>query len=215
MKYHGAIFDLDGVLVDTAKYHYLAWKELAGNLGFEFTAEQNEWLKGVSRIDSLNILLEAGGMQNRFSQKEKEEMASWKNDRYVRFVTELNSSELLAGAEPLLTELRSRNVKIALGSASKNAQMILKNTGIFLFFDAIVDGNSVSRAKPDPQIFLLGADALGLANSDCVVLEDSEAGLQAARRAGILAVGIGNRRNLQSADEVYPNLLKFETDRYF
>lgn len=215
MSYAGAVFDLDGVLVDTAKYHYLAWKELAGNLGFLFTPEQNERLKGVSRMDSLNFLLEAGGMTDRFRQEEKERLAAWKNDRYVKLISSMDSSELLDGAVELLTRLKARGVKLALGSASKNAPLILKNVGISALFDKVVDGNSVTRTKPDPQVFLLAARALDLAGSDCVVFEDAEAGLQAAKRAGMFAIGIGDKKNLPSADAVYKNLIRFPCDHYF
>jgi beta-phosphoglucomutase len=215
MSYAGAVFDLDGVLVDTAKYHYQAWKELAGRLGFLFTPEQNKKLKGVSRLDSLNLLLKAGGLQNRFRQEEKERMAAWKNRRYVELISSMDSSELLGGATELLTELKARGVKIALGSASKNAPLILKNVGISSLFDAAMDGNNVTRTKPDPQVFLLAARALNLVESVCAVFEDAEAGLQAAKRAGMYAIGIGSQKDLPSADVVFKSLTDFPCDRYF
>ncbi len=215
MKYDGAIFDLDGVLVDTARYHYLAWKELAHKLGFEFTPEQNEKLKGVSRMDSLNLLLETGGMKDRFSQEEKEKMAAWKNCRYVASISSMDSSELLEGTLELLNKLKARGIKLALGSSSKNAPLILKSTGISPLFDAVIDGNCVTRAKPDPQIFLLAAKGLGLPGNRCVVFEDAEAGLQAAKRGGMCAVGIGSRKDLPSADAVYRNLPQFPLGDYF
>ena len=215
MSYRCAIFDLDGVLVDTAKYHYLAWKELAGQLGFHFTPEQNERLKGVSRMTSLNILLEIGGMQNSFSDEEKESMAARKNTRYVEFISKMNSSELLDGALELLQTLKNRGVKIALGSASRNSPLILKNVGITSFFDVIIDGNSVTNAKPDPEVFTLGANRLQIPYADCLVFEDSAAGIQAAKSTGMFAVGIGERKNLPFADVVYQNLKKFNVDKYF
>ncbi len=215
MNFRCAIFDLDGVLVDTAKYHYLAWKELARQLGFEFLPEQNERLKGVSRMTSLNILLETGGLQNRFSEEEKERMAAKKNARYIEYVSQMEESELLAGAKELLQQLKTRGIKTALGSASKNAPLILNNVGIAPLFDVIVDGNRISTAKPNPEVFTLGADMLRIPYSSCLVFEDSEAGLQAAKRAGMYAIGIGNEKNLPSADIVYPCLKEFETDRYF
>nr|WP_319488791.1 beta-phosphoglucomutase [uncultured Caproiciproducens sp.] len=210
-----AIFDLDGVLVDTAKYHYLAWKELADRLEFDFSTEQNERLKGVSRMDSLNILLEIGGMENHFSDAEKEKMAAEKNARYVEYISKMDSSELLNGALALLNELKKRGVKIALGSASKNSPLILKKVGIASLFDVIVDGNDVSRAKPDPEVFTLGAGRLSISYPECAVFEDSEAGLQAAKRAGMTGIGIGDRKNLPSANAVYENLAQIPIDRYF
>ncbi|HCB90746.1 MAG TPA: beta-phosphoglucomutase [Ruminococcaceae bacterium] len=215
VRYRGAVFDLDGVLVDTSKFHYLAWKELAEKLGFEFTPGQNERLKGVSRMESLDLLLRAGGLQGRFSQREKERLAAWKNRRYVERVRRMDASDLLDGAEDLLRTLRGAGVKTALGSASKNAPLVLRMTGILPLFDAVVDGNRITRAKPDPQVFLLGAAALGLAPEDCVVFEDSRAGLQAAKSAGMGAVGIGSPRTLGGADAVYPRLPEIELDRFF
>lgn len=215
MKYQCALFDLDGVLVDTAKYHYLAWKELADQLGFDFTLQHNERLKGVSRMASLDILLEIGQMQDRFTEAEKEKLASEKNDRYVAFIHKMDASELLDGALELLRELRQRGIKIALGSASKNAPLILDRTGISSYFDAIVDGNSVSKAKPDPEVFKLGADKLNVPYRACAVFEDSQAGLEAAKAAEMLAIGIGEAGNLTQADIVYRNLKEIEVDKYF
>lgn len=215
MKYQGALFDLDGVLVDTAKYHYLAWKELANRLGFDFTEQQNERLKGVSRLASLDILLEIGQMKDRFTEQEKEELAGEKNTKYVEYISKMDASELLEGALELLRDLRMKGIKIALGSASKNAPMILDRTGIAAYFDTIVDGNSVSKAKPDPEVFKLGADKLNLPYQACVVFEDSQAGLEAAKAIGMLAIGIGEAANLTEADIVYRNLKEIEVDHYF
>ena len=186
----GAIFDLDGVIVDTAKYHYLAWKELAARLGFFFKESDNERLKGVSRMTSLEILLEVGGIT-----------ATEKNTRYVEMLGSLNKSELLEGAEDYLKKLKSEGVLIALGSASKNAPMILEKLGITEYFDAIVDGNSVSSAKPDPEVFLKGAELLGLNPADCVVFEDSQAGIEAARNAGCGVVAVDKGGVLFDADK--------------
>ncbi len=187
----GAIFDLDGVIVDTAKYHYLAWKELAAELGFEFKESDNERLKGVSRMRSLEILLEVGGIDA--TEEEKKVMAERKNNRYVEMLQSLDSSELLEGAEAYLRQLKREGVRISLGSASKNAPLILDKLGIRDLFDAIVDGNSVSKAKPDPEVFLKGAEMLGLSPADCVVFEDSQAGIEAARNAGcgVIAIDVG------------------------
>ena len=203
-KYEAGIFDLDGVIVDTAKYHYLAWRNLAQQLGFEFTEKDNQRLKGVSRIRSLEILLEVGGLT--LDNERKIELAKQKNEEYVAYIKQLDRSELLPGAEACLHQLREKGIKTALGSASKNAPLILKNLEITRLFDAIIDGNKVSKAKPDPEVFLLGAQAIGAPPAACIVFEDAEAGLQAARTAGMYAVGIGRAEELPSADIVFPGL---------
>lgn len=200
----GALFDLDGVIVDTAKYHYLAWKRLAEELGFEFTEVHNEKLKGVSRMRSLEILLEVGGISS--TEEEMMVMAEKKNNWYVEYIKKMDESEILNGAREYLLKLKGEGIKIALGSASKNAPMILQNLGITDLFDAIIDGNKVSKAKPDPEVFILGAKELGLEPADCVVYEDAEAGIEAARRAGMGTVGIGKRNILKEADMVIKGL---------
>ena len=194
-----AIFDLDGVIVDTAKYHYIAWKELADRLGFEFTHEHNERLKGVSRVRSLEILLEIGKMENKFSEEEKEKMAAEKNKRYVEYISKLKKDELLPGSKELLLELREKGIKTGLGSASKNARQILDSLEITDLFDIIIDGTSTSKAKPDPEVFVLGAKALGIDPKDCVVFEDAQAGIEAALAAGMTAIGVGSAENLKGA----------------
>ncbi len=199
-----ALFDLDGVIVDTAKFHYLAWRELANGLGFDLSEEQNEKLKGISRMESLDVILGMGGVA--LPDDEKLRLATIKNGRYVEMIKTIDASEILRGAKEYLIELRARGVKIALGSASKNAEIILKNLGILPLFDAIIDGNKVSRSKPDPEVFLLGAQALGVAPSECVVYEDAAAGVEAAKAGGMYAVGIGLASNLPRADIVVPGL---------
>jgi beta-phosphoglucomutase len=200
----GALFDLDGVIVDTAKYHYIAWKKLANELGFNFNESDNERLKGVSRARSLEILLEIGGLT--FSDEEKLALATKKNEWYVEYIKGMDESEILKGAKDYLIKLRESGVKIALGSASKNALMILNNLKIVDLFDTIVDGNKVSKAKPDPEVFALGAKELGLQPEDCVVFEDAEAGVEAAKRAGMKVVGIGKKEILKEADMVINGL---------
>lgn len=200
----GAIFDLDGVLVDTAVYHYAAWKELANKLGFEFTEADNERLKGVSRMKSLEILLSVGNITADDEQKEK--WAREKNERYVKLLDNLSEESLLSGAKDYLTKLRKESILIALGSASKNAPLILKRTGIADMFDAVVDGNSVSKAKPDPEIFLKGAELLGLNPCDCTVFEDSQAGIEAARTGGFSVVAIDKYNVLKNADKYITSL---------
>lgn len=200
----GAIFDLDGVIVDTAKYHYLAWRSLAKRLGFEFTEEDNERLKGVSRMESLQILLEVGGVEA--NEAERLEMADAKNKEYVDYISRLEPSEILPGAREYLLQLRSRGVKVALGSASKNAEFILNRLGIADLFDAVIDGTKVSKAKPDPEVFLAASAALGLEPSACVVFEDAAAGVQAGKAAGSKVVGIGSADILAEADRVINGL---------
>ena len=203
-KIKGAIFDLDGVLVDTAKYHYLAWKKLADKLGFDFTEKDNERLKGVSRIRSLEILMEIGGIQADDNQKLL--WAEEKNNCYVEYLKELDQSALLEGSLDYLTSLHSQGVKISLGSASKNAPLILSQLGIEKYFDAVVDGNCISKAKPDPEVFLTAAKVLELEPLDCAVFEDSLAGIQAAKSGGMLAIGVGSSENLPGADHYIKNL---------
>jgi len=204
-----AIFDLDGVIVDTAKYHFLAWKELADKLGFEFTHGHNERLKGVSRMRSLEILLEVGGLQNRFSEEEKEKMATEKNKRYVEYISKLHADEILPGSRELLFLLRSKGIKTGLGSASKNAMQILDSLGIADLFDVIIDGTNTSKAKPDPEVFLLGAKALGIDPEECVVFEDAQAGIEAAIKAGMTAIGVGSEFNLKGASLYVKDLEEF------
>jgi beta-phosphoglucomutase len=200
----GAIFDLDGVIVDTAKYHYMAWKRLAEELGFEFKESDNERLKGVSRMKSLEILLEAGGLN--FSNDVKLLLADKKNKWYVEYISNIDESELLKGAKEYLLKLKNSGVRIALGSASKNAPILLDRLKVRALFDSIVDGNKVSRAKPDPEVFLTAARELGLKAEECVVFEDAEAGIAAARAAGMGIVGIGSKDILTRADIVVPGL---------
>lgn len=200
------LFDLDGVLVDTARYHYIAWRRLAAHLGFAFTEADNEQLKGVSRMASLDILLSIGGMSNRFMPVEKEALAKEKNDNYVDLISRMTPDEILPGATQLLRALRAAGIKIALGSASKNAPAILRRLELTPLFDAIVDGTQVSRAKPDPEVFLLGAQKLAVDPQDCIVFEDAAAGIQAAHSAGMKAIGIGRPDVLAEAELVVPGL---------
>jgi beta-phosphoglucomutase len=205
------IFDLDGVVVDTAKYHFIAWRALADELGFEFTLEDNERLKGVSRIQSLEILLEIGGLQ--FTNQEKENMAARKNARYVSYIEKMTPEEILPGVEQFLQELRKNKIKIALGSASKNAPMILDRIGLTAFFDVVVDGNSITKAKPDPEVFLKGAESLGADPKHCVVFEDAIAGIEAARNANMVCVGIGQPEVLSMANLVIPGFEGFSIEQ--
>ena len=186
----GFLFDLDGVLVDTAQYHFLAWQRMAAELGIHFGEAENEQLKGVSRAESLNRILAWGGKS--LSDAEKQHWMTLKNDWYLELVRGMPADDYLPGAHEFLRASRAAGIKVALGSASKNAPLILERLGWIPLFDAMVDGNVVTASKPDPEVFLEGARRLGLMPEECVVFEDSEAGVEAARRGGMKVVGIGH-----------------------
>ena len=194
----GFIFDLDGVIVDTAKYHYLAWKKLANELGFEFTEEQNELFKGVSRKRCLEILLQIGKIEA--TQEQFDTWMTEKNVDYLTYIDKMDESEILPDVPKILKFLRERNVPIALGSASKNAKHILEKVKLLPYFDYIVDGNNVSKAKPDPEVFLIAARKLKVSPEDCIVFEDAVAGIEAANNAKMISIGIGEARVLSEAD---------------
>ncbi len=200
MNIKACIFDLDGVIVDTAKYHYLAWKRLAKELNFDFTEKDNERLKGVSRMASLDILLSIGGLS--FSEKEKIKLAEKKNKWYVEYISKLDKNEILPGVEDFLRKLKQNGIKIALGSASKNSMLILNNLQLVPYFDTIIDGNKVSKAKPDPEVFLLAAKELNIPSEYCVVFEDAEAGIEAAKKANMKAIGVGSKDILKKSDKI-------------
>jgi len=204
MDLKGCIFDLDGVIVDTARYHYLAWRRLANELGFDFSPEQNEELKGVSRMASLDILLRIGQIEK--SDEEKIVLATRKNNWYIEYISQMTPAEILPGSISLLESLRKEGVLTAIGSASKNAGVILDRIGLNRMFDAVIDGHSVTLAKPDPEVFLRGAEKLELEPACCVVFEDAQAGVEAAHAAGMKCVGIGEHKNLSKAEIVVPNL---------
>ena len=206
----GFIFDLDGVIVDTAKYHYLAWKKLANHLGFEFTKEQNELFKGVSRKRCLEILLKIGNRE-----ATQEEFDTWmveKNVDYLKYIEDMDESEILPDVPRVLEFLKNKNIPIALGSASKNAQPILEKVGLLHYFDTIVDGNNVTKAKPDPEVFLLAAKQLGVDATDCVVFEDAVAGVEAANAAGMMSIGIGDEKVLSEAQSIFTDFTEISTD---
>jgi beta-phosphoglucomutase len=203
MKRKCFIFDLDGVIVDTAKYHYQAWRSLANELGIDFSVEQNEQLKGVSRIHSLEKILKWGGrtlnpveFQNKMNQK---------NAKYIEYISDMNTMELLSDVDRVLKYLTNKEQYITLGSASKNARPILDKLKITGLFDAIVDGNDVSEAKPNPEVFLKAAQQTKSKAKNCIVFEDSVAGIQAAKKAGMISVGIGDQRILHEAQYNFQN----------
>ena len=198
------IFDLDGVIVDTAKYHYIAWKQLCNDEGFDFSEHDNEELKGISRVESLEILLNKGKITA--TPEQKNNMLQKKNNLYVSFISKMNDTELLPGVVDFLKSCRLHNIKIVLGSASKNARMILDKTNLTPYFDAIIDGNSTSKSKPNPEVFLMGARAVGEQPENCVVFEDAIAGVEAAITAGMKAIGIGEKKVLTQAHHVVTSL---------
>jgi len=200
------IFDLDGVIVDTAVYHYKAWKRLANSLGFDFTEHQNEQLKGVSRVRSLELILGWGGITK--TPAEQEALATEKNNWYVDMISHMTPDEILPGAKEFVQSCRDAGIKTALGSASKNSMTILEKIGMVDMFDAVIDGNKVSKAKPDPEVFLKGAEELGIPPENCVVFEDAIAGIEAAHNGGMKAVGIGSPNVLTGADLVVSGLDK-------
>ena len=203
-KIKACIFDLDGVIVDTAKYHFKAWRRLANELGFDFTEEENEQLKGVSRVESLNLILK-WGRKSENDEEVKTAMADKKNAWYLEYIERMTSDEILPGAETFLREVKSKGIKVVLGSASKNSKLILERIGIIGLFDVIVDGNSTTKSKPDPEVFLMGAEAVGASPKECIVFEDAEKGIEAALNGGFYTVGVGSPDVLDEAHIVIPS----------
>ncbi len=208
MKIKACLFDLDGVIVDTAKYHFLAWKKLADELGISFTEENNELLKGVSRMQSLEIILNHG--EKTLTNGEKVRLADQKNQVYLDYIYRMKTDELLPGAKEFIEETKQNGILVALGSASKNAPLILQQLEIEDLFDAVVDGNEVTEAKPDPEVFLKGAKALQVEPQNCVVFEDAIAGVEAAKNAGMFCIGVGDPATLSQADHVIPGFEGFK-----
>ncbi|GGH02359.1 beta-phosphoglucomutase [Mucilaginibacter phyllosphaerae] len=207
MNIKACIFDLDGVIVDTAVYHYKAWKRLANEMGFDFTEHQNEQLKGVSRMASLNLILGWGNINNKTTE-EKELLATQKNEWYTEMIGKMTPAEILPGAREFVQACRNAGLKTAIGSASKNTPTILEKLQLVNLFDAVVDGNSVSIPKPNPEVFLKGAEAVGAKPAACVVFEDAIAGIEAAVNGGMKAIGIGSADTLTQANFVVSGLDK-------
>lgn len=210
MEYKGLLFDLDGVLADTAKYHFLAWREIAGELGIEFTIKDNERLKGVSRERSFEIVLEVGNKT--MAKEEQKKYCERKNERYLSYIQKMEADEILPGVREFLEDARKKGYLISLGSASKNSALILDRLNITHYFDAVIDGTKVTKAKPDPEVFVKGAETLGLPCNSCIVFEDAEAGIEAAHRGGMKAIGVGTKENLPEADVVIPGFLGLTVD---
>ncbi|RMG83077.1 MAG: beta-phosphoglucomutase [Bacteroidetes bacterium] len=208
---NSCVFDLDGVIVDTAKYHFVAWRRLAAEFGYELTESQNEKLKGVGRRASLDLILKWAGVS--LSESEKQAATDRKNEWYRALIAGMSPDEILEGVIPFLKDLKSRHIPFGLGSASSNAALILEKTGLADCFEVVIDGTKVTKGKPDPQTFLMAADAMGVAPSECIVFEDSQKGIEAAIRGGFWAIGIGEPAVLSGAHAVVPNFIghNFET----
>lgn len=201
------IFDLDGVLVDTAHYHFLAWKRLAKEFDYELTEEINEELKGVSRMKSLDIVLHHANVS--LENQKKALLADRKNGWFTEYVHNMNPDELFPGVRELFSKLRNDDIKIGLASSSKNAKTIIEILGIQNEFETVVDGNMIVHSKPDPEIFLLAAKNLGIEPAACVVFEDAEAGVEAALAAGMKCVGVGNFTKLKRANRIVDSIQNF------
>jgi len=211
MQVKACIFDLDGVIVDTAKYHFLAWKRLADQLGIHFTEIDNEKLKGVSRRDSLEIILQIG--KTDLPWKVKSEFAERKNGWYLDYILNMTPEEILPGCLTFVNQLRNAGIPVAIGSSSKNTRIILERIGLTETFDAIADGNIISNAKPDPEVFNMAAYMVGTEPGNCVVFEDAIAGVQAALNAGMMCVGVGSAQVLGKAHFVVPDLTSMSLDK--
>lgn len=210
-KINTCIFDLDGVLVDTASYHFLAWKRLANSLGFDFSESDNERLKGVNRMSSLKMILDWAGLSK--NENEMSLLAEQKNDWYKTMIRTMNSSNLLPGTEAFLEELACSDYHLAVGSASKNAEAILQKTGIRHYFEVVVDGNMVSKSKPNPLVFLKAAELLFVDPKACAVFEDAQAGVEAALRAGMKVIGVAESANLLGAHGYVTGLSEMNIER--
>jgi len=208
MNKKGFIFDLDGVIVDTAKYHFLAWQNLAKSIDIDFTHEQNEQLKGVSRVKSLEKILEWGNKT--ISEELFTSLMGKKNEEYLSFISKMTDEEILPDVPRVLDYLIEKAQPISLGSASKNARPILEKVHLLSKFDAIVDGNDVSKAKPNPEVFLIAAQHLNMKPEDCIVFEDSVAGVQAANTANMISIGIGEKEVLHEADYIFSDFTEIE-----
>lgn len=210
MNKKGFIFDLDGVIVDTAKYHFLAWQQLAKSLDINFTEEENEQLKGVSRVRSLEKILAWGNKT--ISQDLFDNLMGEKNEEYLSYIAEMDAKEILPDVPRVLNFLKELNQPISLGSASKNARTILERVNLKSNFDAIVDGNDVTKAKPDPEVFLIAAKQINIKPEDCIVFEDSVAGVTAANTAKMISIGIGSTAVLGHADYVFNDFTEISDD---
>lgn len=202
------IFDLDGVIVDTAHYHFVAWQRLARELGIDFTEKDNERLKGVSRMRSLEIILEIGNRQ--MSESEKERLATRKNAWFVEYIQNVKPDEIFPGVKEMIQTCKAAGFRVALASSSKNARTVLRNLKVEDLFEGFVDGNMITHSKPNPEIFLKAAAQLGVEPQHCVVFEDAEAGVEAALAAGMKCVGVGSPENVGKANQIVKNTADFK-----
>lgn len=208
----GFIFDLDGVITDTAKFHYQAWKALADSLGISIDETFNETLKGISRMDSLDRILAHGHRENAFTPAEKEALAQQKNDHYVQLLEHLTTEDVLPGVVPLLQQAQARHIPCAVASASKNAPLILEKLGVRAYFATIVDPESLSKGKPDPEIFLAAADSIGVLPQNAIGFEDAQSGIDGLKAAGIYAVGLSASQPLIGADMQVSEMTELSVD---
>ncbi|MFC0754758.1 beta-phosphoglucomutase [Enterococcus faecalis] len=208
----GFIFDLDGVITDTAKFHYQAWKALADSLGIPIDETFNETLKGISRMDSLDRILAHGHRENAFTPAEKEALAQQKNDHYVQLLEHLTTEDVLPGVVPLLQQAQARHIPCAVASASKNAPLILEKLGVRAYFATIVDPDSLSKGKPDPEIFLAAADSIGVLSQNAIGFEDAQSGIDGLKAAGIYAVGLSASQPLIGADMQVSEMTELSVD---
>ena len=208
----GFIFDLDGVITDTAKFHYQAWKALADSLGISIDETFNETLKGISRMDSLDRILAHGHRENAFTPAEKEALAQQKNDHYVQLLEHLTTEDVLPGVVPLLQQAQARHIPCAVASASKNAPLILEKLGVRAYFATIVDPDSLSKGKPDPEIFLAAADSIGVLPQNAIGFEDAQSGIDGLKAAGIYAVGLSASQPLMGADMQVSEMTELSVD---
>lgn len=208
----GFVFDLDGVITDTAKYHYIAWKELAAEIGIEIDLKFNEQLKGISRMDSLERILTLGNKNDAYTEVEKEALATKKNTHYVQLLQSLTPDDLLPGVKTFLDEAKAKNIPCAIASASKNAPFILDKLGVMQDFDTIVDPATLKKGKPDPEIFIQAALALGIEPAEAVGFEDGQAGIDGIKAAGMYAVGVYSGEELHGADVIVEKLTDLNID---
>lgn len=208
----GLVFDLDGVITDTAEYHYLAWKSLAEKIGIEIDREFNEQLKGISRMESLDLILKHGNKQSDYTEAEKEELATQKNEEYKEYIKEITPADLLPGIDKLLKEAKEKGLGMTLASASKNGPAIMNSLEIMDLFDGIVDPATLKAGKPDPEIFVRGAEMLGLRPDECVGFEDAEAGIEGINGAGMFSVGVGSEDAMVKADYAVTSTEELDLD---
>lgn len=211
-KLKGLLFDLDGVITESSEYHFIAWKNLAKQIGVDIDRSFNEKLKGVSREESLTRILRHGGIETKFSDEEKKQLATQKNEEYVKLIDQLTPEEILPGISELLENAKAAGIKLGIASASKNAPLILERLGITKMFDTIVDPATLSAGKPDPEIFIKGAEQLGLKTDDCIGIEDAESGVQAINSANMFSIGVGSEEVLSHADYVVSSTAELDFD---